>query len=722
MSQRRAEAAPRFIGGYQVIRALGVGDSEGGMVLLASSLDRGDLAAIRLISTSAEGGPGPARFADCARSAFAASLVRHPNLARVRGLGTSSKGVLRVVNEFVAGQTLEGLTSGGLGRENSLLAILHTARALEALHLRGLTHGRVHAGNVRYDGLGLFKLLDAGRLPPASRREDATDKLPLTLNQAIKADRLAFGRMCQRVVERLPGAESADLRRFSSRLIAEGDDESYPNLATAIRTLEAIMGVPRFQAMFEKDETGEILSQTAWAFQGAPSARLKRLILGGVWGTIGFLMVLILILGRLVPVARLLGLAVLLGVALVLARRLGRGGGLVGLLRELSLEIGKVDALVIALTGLVVFGVVAGVGELPLVLFMVVCVLGLAVVSRLVLDRPVEQEREPAIAGAYSILAELRAAGLDELAIREFFARKMGAKGRGLFEVVFGERARREAEIFWNTSHRAQPDDMFLKVSDALHGRLDAWLQQRREERLRELFRETEENRLCEQGVYLLTGRRRARRIAAAVVFVAGEIRKDSAVGLVPAVGPRIDRAVQQADQVLEEVEESQKRRFWRVLPLLQSLTGARVRFLFGVALMGGFLVWSHQNELIPGQRLQDLVAHAGSVRDVDAARELGEEVTETVSAIDMDRPTTRLAVPGLPAGVAQVMSGLAAGVAGLLLVASSLFRGANLGVALMPGVLFVLFGELLGLTTVVSLVAGLILAAVGFVVGRRLG
>jgi hypothetical protein len=84
---------------------------------------------------------------------------------------------------------------------------------------------------------------------------------------------------------------------------------------------------------------------------------------------------------------------------------------------------------------------------------------------------------------------------------------------------------------------------------------------------------------------------------------------------------------------------------------------------------------------------------------------------------------TKPLELPLVPAPVAEVLSGLNAGVAGLLLLLSAFFRGWKVSLLVLPGAAVALLGHRFGVPgfgplgpSLVSMAAGMGLAVLGFI------
>ncbi|MBL4847375.1 MAG: serine/threonine protein kinase [Planctomycetes bacterium] len=136
-------------GRYELLDTIGRGGC--GVVYRAVDLHQGGEVALK-VHTTQPGGSGDAtnrlrrRFQ---REAYSLSSVEHENLAQIRGHG-SERGLDYLAMELVPGETLEAYVEreGPLG-EPALRALLERlARALSAIHARGLVHRDLKPANI----------------------------------------------------------------------------------------------------------------------------------------------------------------------------------------------------------------------------------------------------------------------------------------------------------------------------------------------------------------------------------------------------------------------------------------------------------------------------------------------------------------------------------------------------------------------------------------------
>src|SRR5262249_26393004 len=125
------------------------------------------------------------------------------------------------------------------------------------------------------------------------------------------------------------------------------------------------------------------------------------------------------------------------------------------------------------------------------------------------------------------MLRDLRAQGISETAIQDAVARHGGDHWDQLFECMFGKRA---VLSYAGIQDRAGPGlrRRFVDLArDATYSVLETHLQGRRDRRHPRILQEVEEKRLQNEGINILTARRKARRIAKAMLVTAVQWREE---------------------------------------------------------------------------------------------------------------------------------------------------------------------------------------------------
>lgn len=136
---------------------------EGGMGMVYKAIDRtlNQVVALKLIR------PELASVAELVerfkREVRLTRQITHPNVCRVHDIG-EHEGVFFLSMEWIEGETLSRLLkqTGPLEEERALLIAEKIARALEAVHARGVIHRDLKPGNVMIDGHGEVYVMDFG--------------------------------------------------------------------------------------------------------------------------------------------------------------------------------------------------------------------------------------------------------------------------------------------------------------------------------------------------------------------------------------------------------------------------------------------------------------------------------------------------------------------------------------------------------------------------------
>jgi eukaryotic-like serine/threonine-protein kinase len=173
------------------------------------------------------------------REARAAARLSHPGIATVYSLDECEEG-LYMVSEYVRGQTLHQMASGGPLPYSLLLSIaIQIARALAAAHEQGIVHRDLKPENIIQSDSGMIKILDFGlaRVEPKAGAES---------NPRLTKTGMFLGTPAYASPEQLLGSEtdrSTDIFSFGV-LLYELATGKHPfgashSLSTVARILEA---------------------------------------------------------------------------------------------------------------------------------------------------------------------------------------------------------------------------------------------------------------------------------------------------------------------------------------------------------------------------------------------------------------------------------------------------------------------------------------------------
>ncbi len=695
-----AAGKARRFGGYRLVEALGTDDLGASYRARSPSGDR--FSTIHLLEPRwATDAPFVARLA---RRAYAATLVDHPNLARVEGFGQQD-GVAYVVGEFVAGRTIADLiaSKAPIVPEHAAALVLQAARGLKHARDRGIGPRVPRPEDLRVEALDLVKVAGLGLADP-----------PV----AEGADERSLVESLGRILDALIGASNP-----RTVAIVAGD-----GLDAAIVVMEGLLGINA--ATGPSADESAIVAQAAVDYHDAPMAKTRRLALVGPLAGVALLAILTLLLGWPIVAGGLAGLAAMGALAYGVVHGLSQGSPLYARARALAFATNRGDRLTAAV-GLLLVAIVAWALGLAGVTFLFAAAAVVAAIGVWqMIDRPLADQRRGPIDRVEELIRSWRRAGVEEFLLREWIMNSAGPRWELLYEALFGYDALRVARSRSGLAEGGRRLPRLASWRDPIVDRLVARLHDLRDVRVYEQLQRIEERGLVAQGINLLTARRRAHRAAAAMVAQSAAIRDlPTAPGApAPSLRPILDAAIQPEDYLATiETGLIRDRDRPRRLPL-DALLGPRARFLLGALLLAGCAAWVHQNRLIAEPAVRDLAdqarVRAAAVDDLETARTsveaVGRQAADAGLAIlDASGSARPLRLPLVPAAITGLFRDFNPGVAGLLLIVSSFFRGWRMSLFAIPGAAVmvvgpVLIGPPIGPTT--ALVVGLAIAAAGLV------
>lgn len=658
-------------------------------------------------------GPDPVARARAYRLAHVSAEVVHPNLLRRLDFG-EDRGRRYAIEEAVEGTTLAARSGrddwpGGIA---ALAPVLHAARGLLAAHEQGLAHGDPSAEHVWIDEGGVVNLAGIGLTSmPGSETRDGAEPFALSAARDVQS----LGQTLDRLA---PAPGSPRVREIAVRMRAAGTADGFKDLAEAVRAMEAALEVP---ASVEGGEEADRFAEAVARYHDVPLASLRTKLVAGFFGVCALFVLLFASSGRFAPAGGVLGLAGMTAAIYGLVRAgLGRRPGLFGKARELVLGGRRADWLTVLAVVVGAIVVLFALGWLAGWIALGVVAALFAVGFVVAIDAPIDRDREGPLADARDLLAGMRSRGVAETSIREFACRAGGPRWDELYEALFGLDEVRNARLAWGDAHPAR-----LRLDGwrfAALGWLDARLRDRREARARAMFEPVEESALVAQRVNEMTARRKSRRVAAALLVVAREVRAASlarlmpastdAIGVVPRPVPDLIReAVEEPDKLLTSTwsdDREADRGPNPLLRLLAALVGPRARFLLGLGLCALFLLWADQVGIISSTEIRAQAERAIAERDVGRLQEVNVDVGRIHVA---DEP---LRIPGVPEGLTRLVSGYGVGAAGLILIASALTSGWRIAFFAVPAAAVAWLGPKLGIPPIGPLAAPAVAAAIG--------
>ena len=227
-----------------------------------------------------------------------------------------------------------------------------------------------------------------------------------------------------------------------------------------------------------------------------------------------------------------------------------------------------------------------------------------------------------------------------------------------------------------------------------------------------------EERRLEAEGENLVTARRKAQRAAEAMVAMAAELRSDKSRK--HAIARAMLHAAEKPEAVLVTREHGL---IWsRTRGILDTMLGSNSRFLAGVVLLLGCLLWMHQNGMISGSEIKEAAQKAIESRDLQVMEEAAEQLDSRIEGATETQP---LSLPLLPTSISRMFNSFTSGVAGLILLFSSVFSGARMSLFAAPAAFIALAGPGLSLPVVgllsplLAMLGGAALLFLGILFGR---
>jgi serine/threonine protein kinase len=529
------------------------------------------------------------------------------------------------------------------------------------------------------------------------------------------------------IVKRVP----KELSVIIMKMVAKKPEDRYASMDELIQALEQFLGVQSAGPFSPREEHAEILEDCVKRFNEAPLAWRRARVIPGFFAGCAALVVLFFLLRAPVLVGSFAGLSLMTTLCHFLIHGYTRKTQLFLKARELVLSSRWSDWLV-WLGGTLLVVLLLHLFNL-LGLWLAMCLLAglLTGGMHFFIDRPLAAQRRLPIEKSEKMLRDLRLRGLEEEAIRQFVCKYSGPRWEEFYEALFGYEAKLAARARWGGSEWGKGREKFAAWRDPILSWMEAKQRARQDARAKKLLQTVEEEDLRAKGVDGSAARQQAERAATAMVEQAADI-KDSAS---PTSANRLMRKRPQrstrsnvrsllevADNPDIEVVVRERRSLDFLSGPLRLLLGPKVRFLAGVVLLAGCLMWMNQNNLVPGKEIKEATTTAiqQGQADPEAARQIA---TSWLGRLGEARPLQLALIPG---DVTDWVGNLNAGLAGLILLLSSLTRGLRMGIVYTVAAAITLAGHQLGIPALgplaaqyVSMVGGLGLAILGFVLTR---
>jgi serine/threonine protein kinase len=554
------------------------------------------------------------------------------------------------------------------------------------------------------------------------------------------------------------------------KMVAKKPEERHATMADVIKDLEEYLGTSSGGKgpFTPKEEHARALESTLRQFNSANWAMLRRIIIWTYLGLCAGLTVLLVGLactggnaaGDIKWAGAIFGLAVLSIASYLVLTGITQRTHLFRKIRQYMFGAKLVDWLKVALALIVLTGILAVLNMLWIWLGVLVAAVVVTAAFHFSVDTLVRQQRKVPLAQAEGLFKVMRMRGLDEEALRQFVCKYSGHRWEEFYETLFGYEAKMHARQQWGRDRKK-----WGAWRDPTIAWIDQQMRHRQEEKERRFLAKVEERKLRAQGVAQPAAK--ARKLANAVVAKASRMRetiKDASrarrgatVGEVTVVTPAslLDDDSLSKEEGFERRHESYiQRKYGSFMGLL---LGAQVRFLVGLGVLCGFLVWFHTaNPDFPSNVFHAARQVVGGAHDTLSGEDRFQN--EPAGKIDVqfntpDKPLT--ADPGQEIGFAQqhglnvsadaqakitsttnkilaIIGSYEGGLAGAILVLSGLFRGLKMGIYMTIAVSLILLcggpDRLIQIPTFgrpwdpnhVSMIAGSAIAGLAFMFGRE--
>jgi len=352
---------------------------------------------------------------------------------------------------------------------------------------------------------------------------------------------------------------------------------------------------------------------------------------------------------------------------------------------------------------------------------------GLAAGYSFIVDDGLSRQRKEPLDKMEQLLKSLRLKGVDETSLRSFVARYSGDNWEEFFEALFGYEAKLAAREQFGRGDSGRTRKNFRSWRDSLIRWMDDRLKADKERKERKHLQTVEEKNLKAQGVDVLAARKQAQAMADALIDEAEQGRKEPAKGGATVVDPKLaaEAKRQRIKQMLADARrgayQPKKNRMLGLAasPLTFAL-GGKMRFLLGCLLIAAFAMWVKMNPNL----LQSVSQVTETAKSAIESAKTGDvkAATDTVKGSVADSSKQSAAAQDLPIPVlGHVLSGWAAGLAGVVLVVLGLFRGWKMSVFALPAAALMLLGSSFGILggALVAVPIGLAVAGIGFFFGR---
>lgn len=744
-----SEVFPKKIGPYRLIELLG----EGGMgsIYLAKQISLDRKVALKVVKSHLL--KNESMMVRFTREAFAAAQLIHPNVVQIYDMG-NDRGNCYFSMELVEGQSLQDLIKNNkkLDPEQASNYVLQAARGLECAHNAGMVHRDIKPANLLVNQEGLVKVADLGLVKVPERDEselEEGDISALSLSKELTQFGSTIGTPYYMAPEQATSSMSVDLRadvyslgctfyvlltgqrpfdgrtvievvakhtsaplvppsliadrvpevlsQIIAKMMAKLPEDRYQSMGELIVELENYLGISSAAQFTPAEEDAKSMETCADAYNFFPLTRLRTVAPLAILGISLFVAFnLVFINWKWASGILISPLAVFF--SYLITQGVNDDTVLYQLWRELSyrkkgMALRKWNFAVLLW---LIAAVMAGVFFHWLLMAAVGAILGASIY--VFIDKPIKEHRKPLVSKCERLMKRMRVMGMDESTLQVFVAKYSGNHWEEIFEDLFDYESKRKVRNELSNTVMGRLKPKFRPWADVMIDAFTLRVEASEVAQDQALLHRVEQAGLLETGITSGEVRKQAFQMANALVDKGVDYRSNM-------WGKRDDsfnlemRRKQQLDKInnlIREARSGRQRRGYsllgRLTPWLDGFFGSFFRALLGSCLVVICLIWANQNKLF------EVISETGTGTDTIAS--VIQPLDQQGDSANKLRKTIPLAGPLVGFSV-NSFNPL---VAGLLLVASSIFSGWRVTVCVVPGLAVILGGRLWNLPEFFSL------------------
>lgn len=772
----------RRIGPYRLVKLLG----EGGMgsVFLANQTTLDRLVALKVVRPHLASRPSlVARFT---REAYAAAQLVHPNVVQIYDMG-DYKGDCYFSMELVDGVSLSDLIrkQKKLDPEQAARYILHAARGLQCAHNAGMVHRDIKPANllVNKDGvvkvadLGLVKVSDLeeikGDVDQAAALSASTDltqfgsavgtpyymspeqaknavevdhradiySLGCTLYVLLTGKRPFEGKSFQEVVSKHTAAPLVipsklvervpeSLSRIVAKMMAKQPADRYQDASELIGELEEFLGLPSAKAFTPSENDADSIEASAKAFNASPLLKLRGILPLGLFAA-SILIGLVMMFFSWRWATGFLLLPLVAATSYFVLSGMRDKGVLFEKSKEVLFRAGILAWIKFGFAAFLLIVSSFLIGAFFQWLVLAIVGVGLGAGLYFGIDLPIKGSRKEPLKKAKHLVRKMRLKGMDESTIQMFVAKYCGKHWEEFFEHLFSYTAKRKIRDELKQSELGKKKPRFRGWRDNAFDKLDARIESWDSDGERKHLQKVEEAGLVAQGVNADEAKEQASQMAMALVDHGDSIRVAALQKKLLELDPQVQR-IKQRQRVKAMLEEArsgkykkERSSFEKLAPVLNTFLGSFSRFLLGVILIFGCLIWAKQNGLLNKIATSTVNANINNSIDNQSASDIaGQSLSAVRSSLAAETESLNFPILG---GMFYNFNPLAAG---LILLASTIIFGWRMSIFALPAAFITMFGQSLGIPELIplginhvhitSILIGLGMFSLGVVFGRR--